>query len=106
MSKPVVKEPPEARIAVHARPGAKRESLEWDEWRKTWVVSVRSPPVEGEANRAIESFLANALKVPRSAVLVTRGQTSREKTVTVQGLSPDEVERLLAAYRAAGPRLA
>jgi hypothetical protein len=54
-------------------------------------VAVTAPPVDGEANAAVIALLAKSLAVPRSAIEVASGQSSRRKTVRVRGLSPDEV---------------
>ena len=57
---------------------------------------VTAPPVEGEANAALEKLLAKALGLPRSAVVVVSGTTARIKRVRVEGMDEDKVrERLL-----------
>ncbi|MBE0619471.1 MAG: YggU family protein [Burkholderiales bacterium] len=76
-------------IHIHAQPGARRTEvvgLHGD------CVKVRlaSPPVDGKANACLIEFLAERLKVKRSQVTITRGLSSRRKTVlvTVAGLQP------------------
>jgi uncharacterized protein (TIGR00251 family) len=58
-------------------------------------VRVAAPPVEGEANDELVRFLAKSLRVPRSAVLVTRGAAGRRKTVLVSGIAAAAARRLL-----------
>jgi hypothetical protein len=53
-------------------------------------VRLAAPPVDGKANAALVRCLARALGVPRSAVSVVRGGSSRDKTVEVAG-SPDRI---------------
>jgi uncharacterized protein (TIGR00251 family) len=48
-------------------------------------IGVNEPPEDGRANRAVCAVLAEALNVPASAVSVTLGQTSRDKTLHVAG---------------------
>ena len=50
-------------------------------------VKIHAPPLEGRANDALCEFLAECLNVPRRAVTVVRGDTSRQKVVRVDGLS-------------------
>jgi uncharacterized protein len=88
---------PRARLSLRVRPGSRENSVHWDRWRKVWIVSVTAEPVEGAANRALLSFLADRLGVPGSAVRLLRGATSSAKKVEVTGLSDEEVERRLAA---------
>ena len=58
-------------------------------------VALTSPPVEGEANRALVQFLAKILKVPRTTVRIESGQSSRHKVMRVQGVEEEEALRLL-----------
>ncbi len=51
-------------------------------------VRVRAAPEKGKANAALEVLLAKALGVPKSAVSVIAGGTSRLKSVQVAG-NPD-----------------
>jgi uncharacterized protein (TIGR00251 family) len=60
-------------------------------------VKVHAPPVEGRANEALCDFLAEHLGVPRSAVDVLRGDTSRQKTVRITGLTAAELLARLPA---------
>ena len=58
------------------------------------VVAVTSPPVDGEANRAVVDALARALGVARGQIEVVRGETSRRKTVRVRGTTRAAIEEL------------
>ena len=54
-------------------------------------VAVTAPPVDGEANAAVIDLLAGALKVPRRAVSIVRGETGRKKTVRIEGVTLAEL---------------
>lgn len=59
-------------------------------------VRLAAPPVDGKANEALIAFLAKALGVPKRAVEVTHGTTSRQKTLSVVSeLSPAAAAELL-----------
>jgi uncharacterized protein (TIGR00251 family) len=49
-------------------------------------VQVAAPPVDGEANAALITFLAEALGVRRADVTVAAGEAGRRKTVRVAGV--------------------
>ena len=55
------------------------------------LVRLIAPPVEGAANSALITFLADRLGVPKSALTITAGATSRQKTLRIDGLTPQEV---------------
>jgi uncharacterized protein len=58
-------------------------------------IKIQAPPVEGRANEALCTFLAGTLRLPRRAVTVLRGDTSRHKLVRIEGLSLTEVKARL-----------
>ena len=82
-------------IAVKAIPNAPRnEIVGW--LGDALKVKVHAPPIEGRANEVLCDFLAEALRVPRRAVSVLRGDTSRQKTIRIAGLTLEELKARLA----------
>jgi uncharacterized protein (TIGR00251 family) len=76
-------------IQIHAQPGAKRTEVA-GLYGDCLKVRLASPPVDGKANACLIEFLAERLDVKRSQVTITRGLSSRRKTVFVAaaGLRP------------------
>lgn len=58
-------------------------------------VRITAPPVDGEANAAIIEALSKALKVPKRAVTIVAGATSKTKRVKVDGVTPEDVRALV-----------
>src|SRR5687768_5712609 len=54
-------------------------------------VCVTAPPVDAAANQALIELLADKLDCSRSLIQLTRGNTSRHKTLFLVGLKPQEV---------------
>ena len=83
-----------ARLIVHVQPRARRSEVAG---RHGDAIKVRlaAPPVDGAANDELVRFLAEALGVPRRAVHLTAGLTSRRKTVEIEGLSGEAAAALL-----------
>jgi uncharacterized protein (TIGR00251 family) len=48
-------------------------------------IRLTSPPVDGAANKLCREFLADLFKVPKSAVEIISGETSRHKRVRISG---------------------
>jgi uncharacterized protein (TIGR00251 family) len=84
-----------ATLAVKVHPRAKKNAIT-GEVGDTLKLAVTAPPVDGRANQACIEFFANLLKVPRSSVTITSGETSRNKVIRVAGLSAQEVRKRLA----------
>lgn len=59
-------------------------------------VRLAAPPVDGKANAALIRFLSAALSIPRAAIRIVRGESSRSKTIEVNA-SPARVRRALEA---------
>ena len=51
---------------------------------------------DGKANAAVCRVVAKFLGVPKTAVAVVRGATSRHKTLTVAGLERVEIDRIVS----------
>ncbi len=92
--KPPASLEPTARISLRVQPKASKDRVV-GKTENGWKIALTAPPVDGWANQACLSFLAKLLHVPRSAVRIVRGKTSRQKLVEVNGLSLSEVEERL-----------
>jgi len=77
------------RLTIRLTPRASREEIA-GERDGAILVRVTAPPVDGAANAALVRLLAKALGVPKGAVAIVSGETSRTKVVEVAGL--DEAE--------------
>jgi len=79
----------EVTIEVMARPGASRRGVIGTSGERL-VVGVHSGPQKGKANDELIEYLAGELRVPRSALLIVRGATSRRKTIRIVTHEPDK----------------
>ena len=60
------------------------------------LIRLAAPPVDGAANDALIAFLAEALDLPRRAIRIIAGHTSRDKRVCIEGMDePAARSRLL-----------
>lgn len=91
----------EAGLILHLRvtPNAGRDAIEGVESRDDGTsvlrIRVRAVPDKGKANAAVVALLAKALGVPKSALGVVSGETSRLKTLRISQPDPGLVERLV-----------
>ena len=86
----------DAVLRVRAQANARRDELVGMR-DGVLVVRVAAPALEGRANRALCRLLAERLSVPRSRVVVVRGQRSREKVIKIEGVDQAALDALLNA---------
>jgi uncharacterized protein len=72
-------------VSVRVVPRASREAIELD--GPALRVRLTAPPVEGAANAALVALFASRLRLPKRAISLVRGATSREKQLAIEGLS-------------------
>ena len=93
---PVTERDGAVRFAVRVQPRASRSEIV-GEHGGALRVRLAAPPVDGAANDALVELLAESLGVPRRAVRIVAGHSSRFKTVEVDGVAADAVRRLASA---------
>jgi uncharacterized protein (TIGR00251 family) len=83
-----------ATLSVKIQPRASKNEIIRMEGRGL-KIRLTAPPVDGAANEALVRFLADTLHVSKSQVEIVSGHTAREKIIRIDGLSSEDVERLL-----------
>jgi len=61
------------------------------------LIRISAPPVDGKANAALIAFVAKTIGVPKIAITIIRGETSRNKVIRVEGHAPADVRAVLLA---------
>jgi uncharacterized protein (TIGR00251 family) len=83
-----------ARITMKIRAGAKRTTFA-GKLGDVWKLQVAAPPVDGKANEALVRFLAKLTGRPVSAVRIVSGFTSAMKTVEIEGVDLQALDRAI-----------
>ena len=63
----------------------------------TLRLRVTAPPTEGKANAGVIALLAETLEISKSKLQIIRGQSSRDKVVSVNTLTDQEVRQRIEA---------
>ena len=72
------------RLAVKVTPKASSDRIQsWD--GEVLKIAVTAAPEKGRANKAVIALLAKRLKLPKSAIDIATGETSRTKIVLIDG---------------------
>ncbi|MBS6027652.1 Uncharacterised ACR, YggU family COG1872 [Haemophilus pittmaniae] len=60
-------------------------------------ISITAPPIDGQANAHLLKFLSKLFKVPKSTIILEKGELNRHKQVWIPApqLLPPEIQSLL-----------
>jgi len=83
-------------IRVHVIPNAKVAKVV-GEHGDAIKIKLQAPAIEGKANAALRRLLAEKLSIPQRAIVLERGERSRDKVLRIDGLSEEEVRKQLLA---------
>lgn len=62
-------------------------------------IRLQAPPIGGKANQELIRFLAEKLRVPRSAISLRHGASSRRKVIAIAGRAAADISRCISALQ-------
>jgi uncharacterized protein (TIGR00251 family) len=81
-------------LRVRAVPRASRDEIQGVH-DGALKIRLTTPPVDGKANHDLIKFLSKTLKIPKSLIELTQGETARLKTFRIRGITREAlIERL------------
>ncbi len=85
-----------AKISLHVYPSTNRtEVIGFRDG--VLQVKVSSPPTKGKANRQLVALLSQLLGISKASVNIIKGHNIRNKVVTIDGFSLEEVMKRLSS---------
>ncbi len=70
------------RITVRVKPGSKHSGIEKID-EQNFIISVKEPPIEGRANKAVIKALAEYFGKAPSQISIVSGHTSKIKIIEI-----------------------
>ena len=70
------------RISVKVKPNSKEGKIE-KVGANEFLARVKAPPQEGKANAALVKLLSEYFDIPKSAIIISKGQGSRSKIIDI-----------------------
>lgn len=86
-------------LKIHAKPGAKQNSIT-DILNEAIGVQIAAPPVDGEANTELVKYISKVLQLRKSDVSVDRGSKSREKTLMIHKDAAIDLDKAIELLKA------
>jgi uncharacterized protein (TIGR00251 family) len=81
-------------LKVHVQPGARTSGVVALRDGVLWL-RVAAAAQKGQANAALLALLAKLLAVPKDDLTISKGHASRNKAISIQGLSQEGLEQRL-----------
>ena len=81
-------------LRVHVIPNSKSDKVS-GEYNAAIKIKLQAPAIEGKANTALRRFLAAKLSITRRAIVLERGEKSRDKVIRIDHLSEEDIRRRL-----------
>jgi uncharacterized protein (TIGR00251 family) len=81
-------------ISLHIQPRASKNEI-CGVMDNELKIRLTSPPVDGAANKLCREFLADIFDVPKSAVDIIAGETSRHKRVCIRGHDVEHLKHVV-----------
>lgn len=79
------------RISVRVIPRSSKNTLEWEDG--ALKVRLTVPPVDGAANEALLTLLAQRLALSKRDIQIVHGTAGRHKTVEIAGMTLESIEQ-------------
>jgi uncharacterized protein (TIGR00251 family) len=83
-------------LSCRVQPNSSREGI-GEITNNALIIRLNSPAVEGKANDALIRFLSKRLGIAKSRISIIQGVRNRNKLVSIEGVSPEEIAGLLTA---------
>ncbi|WP_330203723.1 DUF167 domain-containing protein [Cyanobacterium sp. Dongsha4] len=70
------------KISVKVKPRSKKQTIEKKE-DDTWLVNLKSPPIDGKANQELITVIAKQFGVKKSQVIIKSGLSNPNKIIEI-----------------------
>lgn len=87
----------ELKISFRISPNAKKNEI----INENGIIKIKitAQPIDGKANKALIEFLSKTFKIPKTAINIVKGETSKEKTVCFQANDNDKIEQIRKTFQ-------
>lgn len=57
-------------------------------------VKITAQPIDGKANKCLVEYLSKLFRIPKSSILILKGETSKEKTILIKTVDDDKISMI------------
>jgi len=81
-------------LSIRTQPGSSKNRI-IGEYGGRLKLAVTAAPEKGKANKAVIELLADTLRINESSIQIISGESSRDKRLMIEGLTPEDIKSLL-----------
>jgi len=81
-------------LSIRTQPGSSKNRI-IGEYGGRLKLAVTAAPEKGKANKAVIELLADTLHINESSIQIISGESSRDKRLMIEGLTPENIKSLL-----------
>ncbi len=71
------------KIQVKVKPNSKQQKIEQSR-DGIWIIRLKSPPVDGKANRELIKLLAKKFKISQKQITIKAGLSAKNKLIEIE----------------------
>lgn len=71
------------KISVKVKPNSKQQKIVCSD-EGTWIIHLKSPPIDGKANQELIQLLAKQFKIARAQISIKSGLSSKIKLIEIE----------------------
>lgn len=71
------------KISVKVKPNSKQQKIVRSD-EGTWIIHLKSPPIDGKANQELIQLLAKQFKIARAQISIKFGLSSKIKLIEIE----------------------
>ncbi|MGL5871714.1 MAG: DUF167 domain-containing protein [Xenococcaceae cyanobacterium] len=71
------------KISVKVKPNSKQQKIVRSD-EGTWIIHLKSPPIDGKANQELIQLLAKQFKIARAQISIKSGLSSKIKLIEIE----------------------
>ena len=80
-------------LSIRTQPGSSKNRI-IGEYGGRLKLAVTAAPEKGKANKAVIELLADTLHFNESSIHIISGESSRDKRLMIEGLTPEDIKSL------------
>ena len=62
-------------------------------------LKITAQPIENKANKAVIEFLSKTFKIPKTSISITKGETSKNKTIFIKNPQEGKKEDIISYFK-------